>query len=153
MAAPRTPSGTRSGRSRRPKRSSWVEGNGTSGAARTTISALTPNINNESIFMIAGGRQHRFGRQPADHDQYDVAKATVRPCSTKANWSRTRSPTLKAPRRLAEPVATRTQPPGISKLLVTKFHSLGADVLNLPIRSYFRRYTDTASPIGRLGHG
>ena len=35
----------------------------------------------------------------------------------------------------------------VPELLVTKFKALGADVLNLPIRDRFRRYTDTGQPI------
>ena len=125
-------------------------GNGGSlGLARTTISALAPNISNESIFMIAGVANIDSGGNVPTTIQCDVAgdgEAILDEGELVEETTIARTPKLRAawPRPSGEEDLNRQEVP---ELLVTKFHSLGADVLNLPIRTYFRRYTDTASPI------
>ena len=124
--------------------------NGSLALARTSISALAPNISDESIFMISGvAKVDSGGKVPTtltcdvagegkpvlnDANQTIEETAIARTIKLRAAW----------PRPSGELDLSRQEVP---ELAVTKFHSLGADVLGMPIRDYFRRYTDSVAPV------
>lgn len=105
--------------------------------ARTSISAIAPNANDELVYRVSGVVTIDSGGRFPTAVRCDVSTAN----GGEAMIART--PNLRAAWPRPSDILQKQEVPESS---VVKFHASGASVLGLPIRDVFRRYTDSAAP-------
>lgn len=111
--------------------------NGSLSLARTSVSSLAPKDDGTLVFRIAGVVNIDSGGPALTTLRCDVSTTN----GGDAMIARTNRKRAAWPRPSDE-----LQRQEVPELAVVKFHAHGADILGLPIRDSFRRYTDSAAP-------
>lgn len=110
---------------------------GTFRLARTSISAIAPNVEGELIYRVSGMVTIDSDRRVPTVVRCDIA-------TTNGGESMiARTPNLRAAWPRPSDDLHRQEVP---ETAVVKFNAVGASVLGLPIRDVFRRYTDSDAP-------
>lgn len=111
--------------------------NGSLRLARTSVSAIAPNANDELIYRVSGVVTVDSGGRIPTRVRCDIETLNggesmiARTPNLRAAWPRP---------------SDNLQRQDVPETAVVKFHAAGAAVLGLPIRDVFRRYTDSAAP-------